>query len=66
MLFTKEFLDELQLKCNHNIFIDYVMYSKNLTFQQAVVEIAEYIGIKPEYMDLIKKTNKRERKKKND
>lgn len=48
-LLSKEFLEQLQQCCEQFTIIDYIMHSKNLSFHDAVLELAQYCDLKPEY-----------------
>ena len=48
-LLSKEFLEELYKCCEQFTIIDYIMHSKKLSFHDAVLELAQYCDLKPEY-----------------
>lgn len=50
MLFSKEYLEKLQDECSKFSIIDYIMKSKNISFHDAVLELAKYCELKPEYI----------------
>jgi hypothetical protein len=50
-LFTNEFLDILAEKAEEFSVLDYIMESKNLSFHDAVLDLARYCELKPEYIE---------------
>lgn len=50
MIFTERFLDTLHENFEKKFsIIDYIMISKNISFHDAIIELAKFCELKPEY-----------------
>lgn len=50
-LFSKEFLEDLYEESQKFSLIDYIMESKKLSFHEAILELAKYCELTPEYFE---------------
>lgn len=49
MLFTKEFLDELQEKCGAKTMLNHYIDEQGMSFHDAVLRLAKFHDIEPKY-----------------
>ena len=48
--FTQEFMDDLSVKTSEFTIVDYIMNSKKISFHDAILELAKYCELKPEFI----------------
>jgi hypothetical protein len=51
-LYSAKFLRELESKSKKIDIVSYLINKKKMTFTEAILEIAEYLQMQPEYVDL--------------
>ena len=56
MLFTKEFLNKLEEKSKEVNILDFLMLHQQKSFPVAILELAQYLEMQPEFLD--KKSSK--------
>jgi hypothetical protein len=50
-LFTMGFLEKLKKQANNICMIDYIMHTTGKNYPEAVLSVAKYLGMTPEYCD---------------
>lgn len=51
MLFSKEFLKQVQDKASQICILDFLMYYQKKSFHDAIIEICNFCELEPEYIE---------------
>lgn len=54
-LFTKEYLEKLEVEFSSISLLDFLINQEGYTFQEAIEAISKYMGMTPEYIQRSKK-----------